>query len=186
MHYLILAPERVPRSVVVSRGTSIGGQGHSWSVPTFILGGNFPGGMPGDEDPIPVDGNPHPAHGVPLAGNPNNFQNWQHDLVGAGNQALGDAGINIQMMQEINMEVDPMVQFQNVQNQGNGNNVQMEDLMDNWVPQHPDQPQDTITFDQSGSTANYLRANGPDIVLRVEDVLAKIQNEVDMQNAQNG
>jgi len=38
------------------------------------------------------------------------------------------------------MEVDPMVQFQNVQNQGNGNNVQMEDLMDNWVPQHPDQP----------------------------------------------
>ena len=63
------------------------------------------------------------------------------------------------------MEVDPMVQFQNVQNQGNGNNVQMEDLMDNWVPQHPDQPYDTITFDQSGSTANYFRANGPDIVL---------------------
>jgi len=62
----------------------------------------------------------------------------------------------------------------------------MEDLMDNWVPQHPDQPYDTITFDQSGSTANYFRANGPDIVLRVEDVLAKIQNDVDMQNAQNG
>ena len=73
VHCLILAPERVPRSVVVSRGTSIGGQGRSWSVPTFILGGNFPGGMPGDEDPIPADGNPHPAHGVPLAGNPNNF-----------------------------------------------------------------------------------------------------------------
>ena len=73
MHYLILAPERVPRSVVVSRGTSIGGQGRSWSVPTFILGGNFLGGMPSDEDPIPADGNPHPAHGVPLAGNPNNF-----------------------------------------------------------------------------------------------------------------
>ncbi|CAL4993466.1 unnamed protein product [Urochloa decumbens] len=39
------------------------------------------------------------------------------------------------------------------------------------VPQHPDQPQDTISFDQSGSTACYLRAHGPDITLRVEDVL---------------
>ncbi|CAL5074955.1 unnamed protein product [Urochloa decumbens] len=39
------------------------------------------------------------------------------------------------------------------------------------VPQHPDQPQDTVSFDQSGSTACYLRAHGPDITLTVEDVL---------------
>ncbi|CAL4963957.1 unnamed protein product [Urochloa decumbens] len=39
------------------------------------------------------------------------------------------------------------------------------------VPQHPDQPQDTVSFDQSGSTTCYLWAHGPDITLRVEDVL---------------
>jgi len=32
--------------------------------------------------------------------------------------------------------------------------------------------QQEISFDQSGSTAEYLRANGPDITLNVEDVLA--------------
>ncbi|CAL5075059.1 unnamed protein product [Urochloa decumbens] len=31
--------------------------------------------------------------------------------------------------------------------------------------------QDTVSFDQSGSTACYLQAHGPDITLRVEDVL---------------
>jgi hypothetical protein len=50
----------------------------------------------------------------------------------------------------------------------------MEDVEENWVPQHPDQPQDTITFNQSGSTANYLRANGHDIHLSVEEVLDTI------------
>jgi hypothetical protein len=73
VHCLLIAPERVPRSVVVSQGTSIGGNGQSWTVPTYILGGHFPDGMPSDEDPIPADGKPHPMHGAPLAGNPDNF-----------------------------------------------------------------------------------------------------------------
>lgn len=30
---LILSPDRVPRSLVISRGTMIGGMGRSWSVP---------------------------------------------------------------------------------------------------------------------------------------------------------
>lgn len=42
VHCLLIAPERVPRSVVISQGTSIGGNGRSWSVPTYILGGTFP------------------------------------------------------------------------------------------------------------------------------------------------
>lgn len=70
---LVLAPKRVPRSLVVSQGTTLGGMGRSWTVPTFILGGHLPDVMPTDEDPIPGDGNPHPAHGAPLAGNPNIF-----------------------------------------------------------------------------------------------------------------
>jgi hypothetical protein len=39
------------------------------------------------------------------------------------------------------------------------------------VMEEPVQQQDSVTFDQSGSTAEYLRAHGPDIVLNVEDVL---------------
>ena len=41
------------------------------------------------------------------------------------------------------------------------------------MPQHPEQPQDSISFDQS---ANYLRATGPDIHLTVEEILAGIQD----------
>lgn len=57
---MLIDPTRVPRSVVVARGTMIGGNGRSWLVPTYILGGNFVV-PPGDEDPIPTDGNPHPG-----------------------------------------------------------------------------------------------------------------------------
>jgi hypothetical protein len=38
--------------------------------------------------------------------------------------------------------------------------------------EEPVQQQDSVTFDQFGSSAEYLRAHGPDIVLNVEDVLA--------------
>jgi len=104
-------------------------------VPTYILGGHFPDGLPGDEDPIPADGNPHPMHGAPLAGNPNNFQNWMHDLAGAGGQVLGDARVNVQMMQQVNEEIMP-----GNLNQGNQGMQPMEvdqmeeDVMENAVP----------------------------------------------------
>lgn len=84
VHCLLLSPDRVPCSVVISQGTALGGNGRSWSVRTYTLGGHFPNGLPGDEDPIPDDANPHPAQGLPLVGNPNNFQNWLHDHAGAG------------------------------------------------------------------------------------------------------
>lgn len=51
---------------------------------------------------------------------------------------------------------------------GDQNNVDDHPL----PPQHPVQPQDTVSFDQSGSTAQYLRANSPDTVLTMEDLLA--------------
>ena len=35
-----------------------------------------------------------------------------------------------------------------------------------------DVQQHEISFDQSGSTAQYLRAHGPDITLNIDDVLA--------------
>lgn len=57
---LVLYPERIPHSIVVSRGSELGGNGFSWTSAVYIIGGHFPDGFPGDEDPVPVDGNPHP------------------------------------------------------------------------------------------------------------------------------
>jgi hypothetical protein len=62
VHCLLLDPSRVPRSIVLSQGTTTGANGRSWSIPTYILGGNV-GMEVDDEDPIPVDGNPHPPRG---------------------------------------------------------------------------------------------------------------------------
>jgi hypothetical protein len=80
---LILSPDRVPRSLVVSQGTMLGGAGRSWTVPVFLLNGNFLDGFPQDEDPVPVDGNPHPVNGDVQPGNVAGVQGWQHDLNGA-------------------------------------------------------------------------------------------------------
>jgi hypothetical protein len=42
--------------------------GRSWSVPVYILNGNFPDAFPAEEDPIPFDGEPHPEHGLVVLG----------------------------------------------------------------------------------------------------------------------
>ena len=49
---------------------------------------------------------------------------------------------------------------------------QGDNLVQHQDHEAPPQPQDSISFDQSGSTVEYLRAHGPDITLIVEDVLA--------------
>lgn len=59
---LLLSPDRVPRSLIVSRGTMIGGMGHSWTVPVYILNGKFPDAFLADEDDVLFDGEPHPDH----------------------------------------------------------------------------------------------------------------------------
>jgi len=68
---LLLDPSHVPRSLVVSQGSLVGGMGRSWSVPVFILNGQFPDGFPQDEDPVPFDANPHPNNGAVNEVNPN-------------------------------------------------------------------------------------------------------------------
>jgi hypothetical protein len=80
---LLLSPDRVPRSLIVSRGTMIGGMGRSWAVPVYILNGNSPDAFPADEDPVPIDGEPHPEHPpVVLGVNPQD-PNWQNEQNGA-------------------------------------------------------------------------------------------------------
>jgi hypothetical protein len=61
----------------------LAGAGRSWTIPVFILNGNFPDGFPQDADPVPVDGNPHPANGPINAAHPDVVLGWQHDLHGA-------------------------------------------------------------------------------------------------------
>jgi len=53
----------VPRDVVFSDYAAWGGAIVSWSAPCYILGANFAEQMPEDEDPMPIDGNPHPLPG---------------------------------------------------------------------------------------------------------------------------
>ncbi|XBH87214.1 hypothetical protein VPH35_074719 [Triticum aestivum] len=53
----------VPRDVVFSDYADWGGAKVSWTAPCFILGANFAEQMPQDEDPMPIDGNPHPLPG---------------------------------------------------------------------------------------------------------------------------
>lgn len=102
---LLLTPDRVPHSLIVSQGTLLGGVGHSWSVQVFILIGNFPDGFPQDEDPVAVDGNPHAAHGQVPQGNADADQGWQHELHGAGQHVHADFGLNAQQMADVQEEL---------------------------------------------------------------------------------
>jgi hypothetical protein len=68
---------RIPKSIIISEGNAMGDHGNSWTVPIFVLNSNPNDVMAGDEDPIPVNGNPHPEHPQ---------QNADEDF---GNQFLG-------------------------------------------------------------------------------------------------
>jgi hypothetical protein len=82
---LLLSPDRVPRSLIVSRGTMIGATGRSWVVPVYILNSNFPDAFPVDEDPVPIDGEPHLEH-PPIALDPHQHDpNWEEHNGAANN-----------------------------------------------------------------------------------------------------
>jgi hypothetical protein len=56
-------PAHVPRSVVFGRFAMVGGVKESWTAPVYILTAEFADALPGDEDPMPPNGNPHPLPG---------------------------------------------------------------------------------------------------------------------------
>jgi hypothetical protein len=82
---LLLSPDTVPRSLIVSRGTMLGGAGRSWAVPVYILNGNFPDAFPFDEDLVPIDGEPHPEHPPTVLDPHQNDPNWEEEQNGAAN-----------------------------------------------------------------------------------------------------
>ena len=176
---LVLSPDRVPRSLVVSQGTLLVGNGRSWSVPTYLLDGQFPDDFPPDEDPVPDNGIPHPLNGVVDNINPNVVQGWQDNLAGAAPDIQVDASVNGNQMGDIQGELAQPDQL------ADNNNVA--DAWADWIDQDvnlaeqqadnedvlmQDVQQHEISFEQSGSTAQYLRAHGPDITLNIDDVLA--------------
>lgn len=57
---VVLHTSKIPRSVLVCKPAVVGGAGHSWTVSVFVLNSENNELIPGDEDPIPADGNPHP------------------------------------------------------------------------------------------------------------------------------
>lgn len=60
---LVLHGSKIPRSVLVCRPPMVGGAGHSWMMPVFVLNSHNNEIIPADEDPVPDDGNPHPFLG---------------------------------------------------------------------------------------------------------------------------
>ncbi|CAL5074100.1 unnamed protein product [Urochloa decumbens] len=66
-------------------------------------------------------------------------------------------------------------------NHGLNNNINVGEAWPAWPDEHQEDnmignqddgvQQESISFDQSGSTAEYLRAKGPDIVLNIDDIL---------------
>ena len=64
----------VPRDVVFRqpRVGRFAGTRHSWTAPCYILSSEFADVHPDDEDPMPMNGNPHPLPGQLIADN-NNF-----------------------------------------------------------------------------------------------------------------
>jgi hypothetical protein len=132
----------------------------------FILDGHFPDGFPGDEDPVPMNGNPHPLHGDVVDGNPNVQHHWHHDVLGAVPAVHADLGMNNEQIQQAQEDL-VLHQPEEAVDQDWGNWQQNEDNF-----QQEQQQPESYSFDQSGSTAQYLRAQGADLVLNIDEVLS--------------
>jgi hypothetical protein len=85
---------RIPRSIIISEGNPMGDQGHSWTVPVYVLNSAQNDVMAGDEDPIPGNGNPHPEHPQ------------QNEDNGNGNQFPGifEAVQDLDEVQQVNVD----------------------------------------------------------------------------------
>lgn len=82
----------IPASIVV--GESDAHNAESWIVPVVIIQHELLGGGPSDEDPVPVDGNPHPQ-----SANPNFHPNQLNHFLGPIQQhQVEDANYHNQAM----------------------------------------------------------------------------------------
>lgn len=112
-----------------------------------------------------------PGHVIHVS--PDIPQNWMHDLLGAAPALQAEYGVQPQQMQEIVEEMAPNVVNNDLPVNDNEMDVGNEQANADEGAQDVDNhvAQQEISFDQSSSTAQYLRANGPDVHLTVEMVL---------------
>ena len=57
------SPQLVPKDVVFGNYSNLGAVKESWTAACYILSAEFAEVLPPDEDPMPLDGNPHPLPG---------------------------------------------------------------------------------------------------------------------------
>jgi hypothetical protein len=60
VHASFPSPQLVPRDIVFGDYALFRGVRRGWTACCLILSANFADIMPADEDPMPLDGNPHP------------------------------------------------------------------------------------------------------------------------------
>jgi len=60
LHCKVTLVSRIPRSLLICEGIPVGDRGSSKTVPVFVPSSQHNDEMPGDEDLIPPNGNPHP------------------------------------------------------------------------------------------------------------------------------
>jgi hypothetical protein len=147
--------------------------GHSWTVPVFVLDSNPNDVLPGDEDLIPPNGNPHP--GI----------NQQMDVDHQGHfEDVGD----LQDVQQANVDQGWQVPSppHPAQNDGWGEWPQQEgelvgdnelnlvnnlanqvvvNAVENGLMQHPDMPQDSRSV--SSEATAFFRAQGVPVTLEL-------------------
>ena len=181
--------------LVVSRGTTIGGAQRSWSVPVYILDGEFPDAFPADEDSVPMDGEPHLEH-LPLVMRVNpQPPNWEFEQQGAA-QNLGVFGgnphlvlvqqfhpIQFQAALDGNADEDEEEGIENMDVEAEPEGGQLwqpwdptifvadndQNQQQDQLPEHPAFPQHIMELNLYGSSMRFLRANGPDIA--IEEVM---------------
>jgi hypothetical protein len=72
VYALFPSPAHVPRDVVFGKFATVGGVKESWTALIYILTAEFADALPGDDDPMLFNENPHPLPGN-LQFNPNMF-----------------------------------------------------------------------------------------------------------------
>jgi hypothetical protein len=167
---------RIPRSLIISEGSTVGATGNSWTVPVFVLDSHLNDIEPADEDQIPPNGNPHPDN-LHFNANPGDHPQGQFEDVGDLDQVQQE---NVNHGWEVppappqgnNMDWEPWPQqdgelvaeneLANVQNLAD---AAVENAVAAGLMQHPDQPQDNHSV--SSETNAFFRAQGTPVTLEL-------------------
>lgn len=79
---IMQVPLKVPRSLVISVGHELDGEGRSWTVPVYMFDSEILGAAPANEEDLPENnGNPHPFHDLVALGEVELVQNLADQFI---------------------------------------------------------------------------------------------------------